>query len=151
MNTSSMRLSAMNILALREHSIKELKSKLEKKFVVQLAEDNSQLDQVISQLLEDNLLSDERFAEVFVRSRMKKGFGPVKVRYELSIRGVANDIIKDSLNISEQKWLDSMHKAWNKKFLKSSAENKLDQAKQSRYLYQRGFSYDQIKAFLYSK
>ena len=55
------RFGAMNFLALREHSVKELKEKLGRKFSsVEL------IDEAISGLIAQNLQSDERFAQAFV-------------------------------------------------------------------------------------
>jgi len=159
MPSSSIRLSAMNILALREHSVKELRIKLVKKFNDQLLE----IEQLLCQLISDNLLSDDRFTEVFVRSRLGQGFGPVKICYELSSKGVDNDIIEKHMNISDDVWQEILHHTWNKKYLnkKNSTKNKTnepnrprhfqeqkqEQVKQSRFLQQRGFSHSQIKTF----
>ncbi len=145
MNASSLRLSAMNILAIREHSIRELKTKLEKKFPA----DNDKIALLLSQLVADDLLSNERFVEVFIRSRINKGFGPVKIRYELGLKGIEKDVIKSHLDRCDDQWFECMQKVWNKRFTSTDNNNKeTNKLKQSRYLYQRGFSYDQINKFL---
>jgi len=144
MNVSSMRLSAMNFLAIREHSKRELKNKLNKKFPDKLTE----IEELLAQLVTENLLSDERFTEVFVRSRINKGYGPVKISYELATKGISNDIIAYNMQLNNETWFECLKKAWNKKFAGLKSNNKQDKLKQFRYLYQRGFNSEQIKAFL---
>lgn len=147
MKSSSMRFSAMNFLAMREHSVLELKNKLKNKFPDRFQE----IEQLLEELLAENLLNEERFTEVFIRSRMNKGYGPVKISYELALKGIPNDIITYNMQRNEANWFDCLQKAWNKKFSKNfsalTADNNQNKMKQSRYLYQRGFSSDQIKAF----
>ena len=147
MKTSSLRLSAMNFLAIREHSQQELKNKLNKKFPDKLEE----IKQLLSQLTAENLLSDERFTEVFIRSRMNKGYGPVKISYELAVKGISKTIIAYNLSLNDENWIEAMQKAWGKRFSGVDTNNKQDTIKQFRYLYQRGFNSDQIKVFLYNK
>ena len=149
MNTSSMRLSAMNFLAIREHSILELRQKLKKKFVDSEQFSDEDIEDVLSELIADRLLSDERFTEVYIRSKMNKGFGPVKICYDLQGKGIARDIIDDTMQSSGINWLDILERVWHKKFSDSpTVFNDKQRQKQTRFLSQRGFKFDQINAFL---
>lgn len=78
------RLRAMGLLARREHSHLELHRKLADRF----PEHVDLLDQVLVGLQQDNLQSDERFAEAFVSSRVRKGQGPHRISMELQQRGL---------------------------------------------------------------
>ena len=69
---------ALDIISRREHSEKELENKLLKKF-----ESSELIDLVIERLKTNNLLNDERYAEMYVRIRKRKGFGPKRIGYEL--------------------------------------------------------------------
>jgi regulatory protein len=144
MKAPSLRLSAMNFLAIREHSILELKNKLQNKFPDRFEE----IEQLLAQLVNENLLSDERFAEAFIRSRMNKGYGPVKISYELTLKGISNAIIAYNIQLNDENWFASIQKAWNKKFSGTESKSSQDKIKQFRYLYQRGFNSDQIKSFI---
>ena len=75
---ASVRMAAMNLLTMREHSVKELHAKLAKKF-----ESNELISEVIQKLLEDGLQSDERFTEAFVKMRLRQGKGALVIRMEL--------------------------------------------------------------------
>ena len=69
----------MDFLARREHSFFELSQKLIKKFPDTAPE---QLTAIIKTLQDENLQSDDRFAESYVRYRRSRGFGflHIKVR-----------------------------------------------------------------------
>ena len=64
---------ALDIISRREHSSKEVIEKLARKFT---SEDL--INSTIEKLISNNLINDTRFAEMYVRSRKKKGFGPKK-------------------------------------------------------------------------
>jgi regulatory protein len=59
----TIRLKAMDLLARREHSVKELLKKLSDRF-----EEPELIIKVVDQLAQDNLVSNSRFAEMYVRS-----------------------------------------------------------------------------------
>ena len=62
------RASALASLVMREHSVKELHDKLTRKEY-----DQDSIEIVIAECLKDNYLNDQRFAEIFWRSRSRKG------------------------------------------------------------------------------
>ena len=79
----------MDLLARREHGITELSRKLiVKKFDPQLVEE------AIDGLVRENLLSDERFCESMINSRLNRGHGPIKVSFELRNKGVPDHIVE---------------------------------------------------------
>lgn len=163
----SIRISAMNILAVREHSIAELRKKLKLKFSskknaimddvfmdekVQAQELNNelkaaQIEAVLQQLLDDNLLNESRFAESFIRSRINRGSGPVKIRHELLERKISNELIAEHLEMSYDFWHEHIKTVHYKRFGEQIPDNYKEQNKQSRFLYQRGFSGECIRRF----
>jgi regulatory protein len=129
---------ALDIISRREHSEKEIKNKLLKKF------DTSELiDEVILKLIENNLINNFRFAQMYVHVRKRKGFGPMKIQFELMTRGI-NDSIS-SIAISEEgSWKEAAQIAFNKKF-KNGASNDFNEIhKQKSFLRNRGFSFEEI-------
>lgn len=80
--------SAMNSLDYRDHSVREMKIKLLRKF------DEECVNSAIERLIELGLLNDERFAENFARELYEhKRFGKNRIKSELFQRGIASDII----------------------------------------------------------
>jgi len=143
----AVRISAMNILAGREHSIIELRKKLKKKFsknddIVHLDE---LIEIVLQQLLDDNLLNEARFTECFIRSRINKGSGPVRIRHELMERGISSELTNDYLDDSYDFWQQHIEAVRNKRFGIQLPEDYKEQSRQSRFLYQRGFSGEFIR------
>jgi len=102
---------------------------------------------VIEQLISEGLQSDQRFTETYLHSRLQKGYGPLRLRQELSERGIDDrliDICLDSLDID---WMDILHSVRQKKFGIKLPGRYSEQAKESRFLQYRGFSADQIRQF----
>jgi regulatory protein len=144
----SIRMTAMNILAMREHSQYELKAKLKDKFnrklvacedLITLEELNEFIDLTLEQLVADKLLDDHRYTESFIHSRMIKGQGPVKIRYELKQRGITENLIDECLDESPDVWQDVIERVRIKRFGEPYPEDLKEQTRQSRFLYQRGF------------
>lgn len=143
----AIRISAMNILAGREHSIVELRNKLKKKFSNRddLLFSDELIEVVLEQLIDDNLLNEARFTECFIRSRINKGSGPVKIRQELMERGISSELTSDYLDDSYNFWQAHIEEVRNKRFGNQYPQNYKEQSKQSRFLYQRGFSGEFIR------
>lgn len=91
----------MDFLARREHSCFELKQKLLLKFPELVLED---LERVLLQLQAENLQSDKRFTESYIRYRKSRGFGYRHIRADLSSRRVHPDIISKYLFNDDEDW-----------------------------------------------
>lgn len=51
--------------------------------------------EIIGMLESENFLNEERFVELFIRSKVRlKAWGPIKVRMELQRRGIPKDLIE---------------------------------------------------------
>lgn len=132
----------LRLLTRREHSQKELRDKL-----VQQGFDSSEVQAVISDLAQQNWQSDQRFAESYARHRIKKGFGPIKINYEIQQRGIHNfDPDSILLDLAES-WLEILEQVYRKKYTKIKPVTHAERSKQSRFLLQRGFSSEMIKQF----
>ncbi|MCK5648400.1 MAG: regulatory protein RecX [Gammaproteobacteria bacterium] len=154
---ASIRIAAMNILVGREHSIDELRQKLKRKLKKRhaLGDDSDAsveskrlellIETVLEQLIDDRLLDESRFTECFIRSRINKGSGPVKIRHELMNRGISSELTDDYLDNSYEFWQAHIKAVRNKRFGKQYPKDYKEQSRQSRFLYQRGFSGELIQ------
>ncbi|HSC67217.1 MAG TPA: regulatory protein RecX [Cellvibrio sp.] len=138
---SDVRFSAMRFLALREHSAKELKSKLEQKFA-----SPDLIEAAITGLIELHLQSDERFAQAFVSMRQRQGKGPLLIKLELREKGISPELIARFVDDSDALWLVLAREAKRKKFHGVAPIDQRGRAKQIRFLQSRGFSSRHIKA-----
>jgi regulatory protein len=84
--------AAMRILNHRFNSEAELRRKLAmKKF------ENESIDATIARLRDEKWLDDTRFAEAFVRTRVRKRIGRLRIRRELSAAGVDDEVAAGAL------------------------------------------------------
>jgi regulatory protein len=78
----------LGLLARREHSKRELVIKLRARNCP-----DKIITTVVEQLTEEGMQSETRFAESFVRSRIDRGVGPLRIRAELMERGVDDEVV----------------------------------------------------------
>ncbi len=135
------RRKAMDLLARREQSKDELFRKLQKAGF----DENVALD-VIEELGREGLQSDRRFVEAFVQSRIRQGKGPMRIRADLSQRGVRDPVIHAVLNEVDEDWLVLAIDVRRKKFGDGQPRDLKDKARQMRFLQYRGFESDQVRA-----
>ena len=139
----AIRHKAMDLLARREHSRLELYRKLVQRF----PDDSELLNPVLDRLAEENLQSDQRFAESYLESGAGKGYGPLRISAELQKRGIASSIIDQSFQNCAVNWQLLAYNVLRKKY-SDQAESFAERAKRSRFLQYRGFELEQIKQAL---
>ena len=127
------------MLAKREHSAAELQAKLRARGFSHRA-----VNEVICQLCEEELLSDTRFAEAYVRSRVAKGYGPAAIHQALRVRGVSEDVIAACLDDHRAEWGFRLRSLKNKRFGPDAPSCDAEQARQVRFLCRRGFTMKQV-------
>lgn len=138
----SIRRAAMNLLARREHGHVELARKLKLR-----GADAHMIEVELQRLTEDGLLSEERYLESYVRSRANEGRGPMRIREELTQRGLARADVDQALSEAQVDWDERMRELWQRRFDGQIVDIK-DKAKQSRFLAQRGYALDAIRSLL---
>jgi len=130
---------AVRLLSRREHSACELQQKL-----LQRGFEGVEIKQALDALEQGGWLSDQRFAETYVRMRQQKGFGPVRIAMELRERGVEDATIEQAVASSEVDWQTSLSEQYEKKFRNKTITDYADKAKRIRFLQYRGFSLQDI-------
>jgi len=131
----------MDFLARREYGQTELIRKLaDKGFERDVAA------QAVTQLTEEGLQSDQRFAESFVQSRINQGKGPVRIRLDLGQRGVSEPTIELAIEEADPDWRALAREQRDKKFGGSAPSDFKEKARQMRFLQYRGFEQDQIQS-----
>ncbi len=130
---------AVKLLSRREHSAFEIRDKLFKRDF-----DGATIEQAIAELQQGGWLSDQRFAEAYIRMRQQKGFGPVRIAIELSERGVKENIIDTLLHADDEVWQQTLLQQYLKKYKNTPIADYNDKAKRIRFLQYRGFSLDVI-------
>lgn len=132
---------ALRYLSMREHSRLELGRKLARH-----AQECEDVDAVLDALEAAKLLSETRFAESLVHRRAAR-FGNQRILTELQSHRIADESLA---GIRAQLAGDEAVRAravWERKYGQPPADA-AERAKQMRFLQQRGFSHDAIKAAL---
>jgi regulatory protein len=140
---------AFRLLARREHSRHELRQKL-----LMRGYDAGLSHDVLDYLAKESWQSDVRFAESYVRSRINKGYGRLKIQAALQERAVASCIIATHLSQDDDFWFEQILHVWQKKFNMVAKFPSPEFMKQHRFLLSRGFTGEEIKrlwAFILSK
>ena len=136
---AAIRRSAMDLLARREHSYRELLRKLRQRGATTAAAEVE-----LDRLVDDGLLSDERFCEAYVYSRSQRGYGPARLREELRQRGVAESLVEKTLAEAQWDWRALAQQVVSKRFPVGEACDAAERAKQLRFMQYRCFSGFQV-------
>lgn len=148
--------SAAQLLSRREHSIRELRLKLERK-----GYSSEVVGPVIDRLSARRLVSDERFVAAVIRHRAQRGQGPVRIRAELRHQGISDAQIQQSFDHVDLAaggavqdleavidWDELAGRVRRRKFGAASPRTPHARVKQARFLQYRGFTADQIRTAL---
>ena len=142
---AAVRAKAMELLARREHSRLELRQKL-----LQRGYPPELIDSALERLIEERLLDEGRYAELYACARADKGYGPLRIARELRERGVPEDQVAATLATLEDDWSAKLRDLHRKRFKSHSPADAAGRLQQTRVLRQHGFTLDQIKHFFES-
>jgi regulatory protein len=132
---------ALHYLSRREYGVEELRRKL-----LQRGADSEITDKVVSNLVDNDLVSDRRFTQMYVRMRMRHLFGPLKIRGELRSRGITDCQIAEAMPSGEEPWFDAASQWAGKR-----CQGELDYAGRARIyrgMMNRGFTHEQANVAL---
>jgi len=125
----------LDLVSRREHSRHELMEKLTKRY----PETSPMIEEALDKLEINKIVDDERFAEMYINSRARKGFGPKKIEMELNAKRVESTFISNALEAYET-WLENARKELKKKFKDQKPTDYQSKMKQKQFLFMRGFS-----------
>jgi len=131
----------------QERCHKEVKEKL-----YSLGLYKQQVEECLSQLIEENYLNEERFAQQFAGGKFRmKQWGRVKIKYELKQKQVSEYCIKKGLKeIDEADYAKTIEKLAIEKWETIESEKNLfiKLRKTQDYLLQKGYEHELIKQIL---
>ncbi|MEQ7917758.1 recombination regulator RecX [Xanthomonas sp. WHRI 1810A] len=139
----AIRRTAMDLLARREHGRVELTRKLR-----QRGAPPELIEPALDRLTEEGLLSESRYLESFVSYRARSGYGPLRIREELSQRGLPRPDIELALKECGIDWHEKLEDTWRRKFSGQLPSDVKERARQGRFLIYRGYSMDMIGRLL---
>lgn len=133
----------LQLLARRDYSQYELHGKLKHQNF-----DAIQIDACLLHLVKNNYQSDTRFAEMFARTRVGQRYGAKKIRYELSQKGIGDDLATAVLTQYDDQFLENTQHLIKRKISGNNlAATQTDwklKNKITRFLVGRGYDYEMI-------
>lgn len=131
---------ALGLLARREHSARELRSKLAQRGLD--AEDSAK---ALSQLQEKNFQSDTRFGDMLVRSRLESGYGERWIVAELRTHGIAEAEAHELIEAAEPDWFELVRRQLRRRYGDKRPKDQAERNKRAAFLLRRGFDASTVK------
>jgi regulatory protein len=135
-------LKAERFCSYQERTISDVKQKLK-----ELGSEAETSEKIISSLIEDDYLNDERFAKLFTSGKFRiKRWGKNKIRAELKKKKIPDNFIYDALDsIDEEEYLKTIQRLAEKKSQTTKGKNSKDKLKKVvMFLLSRGFESEMI-------
>lgn len=129
----------------REYCTSDVLKKAEKA----LEGDKEKAMQVVATLVEEKFVDDLRYASAYAREKSAiSGWGEVKIRYMLSAKGIARDVIAQALVEVDPNRADSrLIKLLENKY-RTLREDPQCKLKLLRFALGRGYSYDEVNGHI---
>ena len=122
-------------------------SDIRRKALKAMEGDAEAAERIVASLVADRFVDDRRYAGAFAREKSSlQGWGPVKIRFQLRGKGIADDVISDALGeIDPEKASAKLDKlaADRYRLLKGDPQCRL---KLLKALLSRGYGYDEVEA-----
>ena len=135
---------AVSMLARRPCSTGEIVSRLTRKRYA-----DEVIELVIYKLEKEKLLNDRDFCDQWIQYRFNHGYGPVFIRRELRMKGIAQEMIDTALELFDED--DRMEKAEalaRKAWMRTKPDKDLRKSRQKviAFLVRKGYSWDTARA-----
>lgn len=111
--------------------------------------DRARSSEMLSVLIEERYVDDLRYASAYARDKATlSGWGETKIRYMLSSKGIAKDLIAKAMEeIDDVKASSRLEKLMENKY-RSLKEDPQCRLKMLRFGLGRGYSYDEVSKVL---
>ncbi|MCX2316079.1 recombination regulator RecX [Klebsiella quasipneumoniae] len=141
---------AIRILAMRDHSEQELRRKLASPIMSKngpeaLDVTPEELEQVVAWCIENRYLDDNRFVGQFIASRSRKGYGPARIRQELSQKGIARQAVEQAMRECDIDWVSLARAQAQRKYGEPLPSAFAEKVKIQRFLLYRGYLMEDIQ------
>ena len=133
--------SALGLLARREHSARELKSKLALR-----GHDAGEAGAAIDRLKDQHYQDDDRFAGALARRRAAQGYGPRRIAAELKSHGLGDAAIRSATASVEADWVSIASTQLQRHYGPGAAADFDERGKRAAFLLRRGFDPATVRA-----
>lgn len=136
---------ALGMLARREYSQRELRTRLE-----HAGCDEDESASALGKLRERHYQDDQRFGEMIVRARVGQGYGPARIQAELRSHGLADAAIRALINAADADWSALARAQLRKKYGMKPAVDHAERGKRAAFLLRRGFTSGTVRIVTHS-
>lgn len=131
----------LGLLGRREHSARELKSKLARK-----GHAKEDISSAIGRLRDRSYQSDDRFGISIARTRVAQGYGPARIRAELKSHGLADAAVRAAIEAADADWLAVAAAQLKRRFGTKPAADREERGRRVQFLLRRGFDPATVRA-----
>ncbi|GAP65887.1 regulatory protein RecX [Mizugakiibacter sediminis] len=124
---------ALGWLARREQSRRELRARLDRS-----GYDEDETEAALDRLGRAQYQSDERFAEMLVRTRVAQGYGPRRIRAELRTHAIPEPTIRALLAQAEVDWAALAQQLLRRRYGRPAGD-RAERDRRAQFLLRRGF------------
>ena len=135
------RLAALKQLNRRDFGVRELAERLVARGFARPA-----AEEAVEGLRRERLVDDGRYAEHLVVYHANRGRGPVGIAHRLREAGVPADTIAAAVHAGSADWRRRCAEVRRKRFGAKLPATWAEKGRQARFLTQRGFTADQVRA-----
>lgn len=141
---NQLRAKALGWLGRQEYYQRKLRQKLQ-----QHQASDEQIESIIAEFTSHNWLNEQRYCDGFVRSRLAKGQGIMRITADGRQKGLARDCLEQALDVAAVDWFELAKITYNKRFaakgLNIDGSGDKEKAKRMRFMQYRGFDMEQIR------
>ncbi|HEY8009516.1 MAG TPA: regulatory protein RecX [Rudaea sp.] len=131
---------ALALLVRREHSARELKSKL-----AQRGLDVDESAAALAKLQSKDFQSDARFGEMLVRTRLEGGYGARWIVAELRTHGIDESRAHALIEEARPDWPDLIRRQLRRRYGTKRSKDFVERNKRAAFLLRRGFDAAAVK------
>lgn len=132
---------ALGLLARREHSARELETKLTTR-----GHDAGEATAAIHRLKDRDFQSDQRFAESLARRRIAQGYGPRRIEAELISHGLGRAEVRRTIAEIDVGWTALARVQLRRRFGATAPTDRDERARRAGFLLRRGFDPATVRA-----
>lgn len=126
----------------REYCAEDVRKKAEKA----LDGDREAAAEIVAELVREKYVDDLRYASAFARDKSSiSGWGAVKIRYMLSAKGIAKEVIQEAVAEIDDEKADSRMKKLLENKWRSLKDDPQGRMKLIRFALGRGYSYEDVE------
>ena len=137
---------ALGLLARREHSARELRTKLAAR-----GHATDEAGDAVDRLQQQDYQNDARFAASIARQRSSQGYGPRRIRAELKSHGLAEAAIREAIAALDGDWNAAAAAQLRRRYGAKAPADRGERAARAGFLLRRGFDPATVRAVTHAE